>query len=552
MKNKELAGLMKKSTIVLLILLFLGAGYFLLFWLPNSTGARDFNMTFIFEQDEPAQYSHIQRMLEPGHALPRTIYRFINYQHYYFGFPYYLYSALVLMPVKFFAGWEKVSLNLLFLRQFVSTLPMIVAIMLLVYLQTRFKSYLKSISLFLILLAVPAVVFNDMWIHPESLVFLFIVLTFFFLDRDDLQFGKNFYLAALACGLAVATKLIGLFFFLAIPYYIFLGWRQARIDLRKALIVAAAFVAIMFSTFVLANPFLFWASERAFAFKTQSDLHESIGSGFIVTYNNSPLLWLQVIEKWYGLLIFVLLALIAAVIGAVKGERRLLNQLILLWSVPFMSYIAFALVVRAKHFPIPILLPVFSALPAYFTLVAPALFTNPLGDYLKKNAWRLTLSLVGVVIVGAQVFYSLGRDVPLYKKNLHREETSPSLQFYSKVEQDYFSKIVLDRPLIVFRDVMMYIPNSPNYDDHFKWGVSNYDIATKQNPDVLMLNKQHLYDYTQPGQLEGAKDPDFALTVEFYKNVLNGNVKGYTLLYQDAFGIVYLSTPLYDQFFTSN
>ena len=68
---------MKKSTVVLLILLLLGAGYFLLFWLPNSTGARDFNMTFIFEQDEPAQYPHVVRRLEPGKTIPQTIYRFL-------------------------------------------------------------------------------------------------------------------------------------------------------------------------------------------------------------------------------------------------------------------------------------------------------------------------------------------------------------------------------------------------------------------------------------------------------------------------------------------
>lgn len=167
-----------------------------------------------------------------------------------------------------------------------------------------------------------------MWIHPDSLVFLFIVLTFFFLAKDDLQFGKNFYFAALFCGLAVATKLIGLFFFLAIPYYIFLGWRQGRIDVRKALIAACLFVVIMFSTFVLVNPFLFWSSERAFALKTQTDLHNAMDKGFIIAYQNGPLLWLQVFEKWYGLLIFILFSIAALVIGALKGERRLLNQFI--------------------------------------------------------------------------------------------------------------------------------------------------------------------------------------------------------------------------------
>lgn len=537
---------------VLLVLLLLGAGYFLLFWLPNSTGARDFNMTFIFEQDEPAQYPHVIGMIETRKTFSRAVYRFFAYQHYYFGFPYYFYSALVLLPVKLSQGLENTSLNLLLLRQFVNTLPMIAAIMILVYLQTRFKSLLKSVFLFLFLLAVPAVVFNNMWIHPDSVVFLFIVLTFFFLDKDDLQFGRNYYLAALFCGLAVGTKLIGLFFFLAIPYYIFLGWRQNRIDTRKALIAATLFVTIMFSSAVLANPFLLWASERAFALKTQTDLQDSIRSGFIVTYQNSPFSWLPVIEKWYGLLVFVLFALVALVIAAIKGEKPVLNQLILIWALPFMAYIALALTVRAKHFPLPILLPVFSALPAYFTFLAPARFSNPWGDYLKKNGFRLALILVGVVIVGAQVFYSLGRDISLYEENLHREETSPSIQFYSKIEQEYLSKIVLDRQLVIFRDVMMYVPNSPRYEDHFKWGVSNYEIALKDNPDLLILNKQHLYDYTQPGQVEGAKDPDFALTVQFYRDVLDGTVQGYTLLYQDAFGTVYLSTPLYDQFFASN
>ena len=540
---------MKKSTSVFFTLLLLGATYFTLFWFPNSTGARDLNMTYIFEQDEPAQYPHVVRMLESGHTLSRTIYRFFAYQHYYFGFPYYLYSALVLLPIKLLVEWENVSLNMLLLRQFASVLPMIAGIMILVYLQTRFQSHVKSVLLFLILLIVPGVVFNDMWIHPDSLVFLFIVLTFFFLDKDDLQFGKSFYLAALFCGLAVATKLIGLFFFLAIPYYIFLGWHQGRIDRRKAFLAATLFVTIMVFVFVLANPFLFWESERAFAFKTQSDLHDAMSKGFVVAYWNSPWAWLQVIEKWYGVLIFVLFSIVALIIGAVKGEKRLLNQLILLWAFPFMAYVSFALVIRAKHFPIPILLPVFSALPAYFILFAPARFISPLTDYLKKNIWQLTLSLVGVVIVGIQVFYSLGQDVPLYREILHREQTSPSLQFYYRLEQTYLSKIVLNRPLVIFRDVMMYVPNLPNYEDHFNWVISNYDIAVKYNPDLLILNKQHLYDYTQPGQLESAVDPDFGLTYQFYKDVLNGTVKDYVLLYQDEFGIVYISIPLYNQFF---
>jgi 4-amino-4-deoxy-L-arabinose transferase-like glycosyltransferase len=540
----------KKTTF--LILLLLGAAYFVLFIFPNATGARDLNMTFIFNSDEPAQYPHALRMLTPGKTLAQSIYRFFAYQHYFYGFPYYFYAAVfALLPVKLLVGLENVSLNMLVLRQIVSVLPMIAALIILVYLQTGFESRTRSILLFLLLLLIPQVVFNDMWLHPESLVFLFIVLTLFFLVRDDLGFGRDFYLAALFCGLAVSTKLIGLFFFLAIPLYIFLGWRQKRIDAGKSLMVAALFVAIMLVTFVLTNPFLYWESERAFALKTQQGLHQSLQEGFIVAYHNSPWVWFQVIFSEYAAPVFLILSAAALLAGALQGERRLLNRLIMAWSVPFMIYISVALVIRSKHFPLPILLPVFSALPAYFTLASPSRFTRPVGEYLRTNGLRLFLLAVGVIGISWQFLYSLSLDVPRYRATLNREYDNPSLQFYSGLEQDYLSGLGLDRRLIVFRDVTMYVPDSPQYDVRFQWGIADYGDIQKIHADLLVLNKQHLRDYTQPGQLETASDPNFAQTYRFYQDALTGNVTGYTLLYQDDFGIAYLGTTLYDQFFAS-
>lgn len=75
---------------------------------------------------------------------------------------------------------------------------------------------------------------------------------------------------------------------------------------------------------------------------------------------------------------------------------------------------------------------------------------------------------------------------------------------------------------MIFRDVMMYIPNSPRYEDDFKWGVSNYEIATKNNPDLLIFNRQHLRDYTQAGQIDFAAHSDFASTGQFDNDDLNG------------------------------
>jgi len=543
--------MIQKKKLIILILLVIGALYFFVFWFPNATGAQDLNMTYIFNSDEPAQYPAVIRMLTLAPSPSQELYRFFAYQIYFYGFPYYFYSAvLVLLPLKLIFGLGNLQLNMLVLRQFVSVLPMIAAIMILVYMQTKFESYLKSIALFLLLLLIPEVVFNDMWFHPESLVFLFIVLTFFFLTRDDLKFGKNYYLAALFCGLAVATKQVGLFFFLAIPLYIFLGWRKRNIDLRRAALAAVSFVAIMAAVFVFTNPFLFWESQRNFALQTQVKLHQHIASGFTILYHNSPLDWFNVVTEEYSTLPFLFLAFLAAIIGAIKGERRLLNLLILAWAVPFAIYISVALVIRPKHFPLPILMPVYSAVPAYFALFAPPRFINPLGDYLKRYGARLFLFAAGILIVGWQFVYSLNIDIPQYLDTLHREKNNPSLNFYTALDKNDLSRIKLDRPLIVFRDVAVYVPNAANDQVYYQWGVSGYAYISKINADLLLFSQQHLRDYTQPGQT--AVDPNFSDAVHLYKDALAEKVQGYTLIYQDDFGMAYISTPLYNQFLSTH
>lgn len=543
--------MIRKKKFVFLILLFIGALYFFIFWFPNATGARDQNMLSVFSADEIAQYPYMVRMLGALFTLFQSPFRFFAYQQYFYGFPYYFYSvAAALLPLKLLGAAGSVSTNMLFLRQLVSVLPMVIALILLVYLQTGFESYIKSISLFLILILIPEVVANDMWLHPESLEFLLIVLTLFFLTRDDLKFGKSFYIAALFCGLATATKLLGLFFFLTIPLYIFLGWYQKRISLRKVMQAATFFVAIMAVIFVLSNPFLFWASQRAFALKIQSNFHRSMTAGFTVAYKNSPLVWLQVIFDLYSVPAFLILAMTALIIGMLKGERRLINLLILSWAIPFMLYISFAIAIRPKHFPMPILLPVFSALPAYFTVLTPPRFIHPLSDYLKKHSARLVLFCAGILIVGWQFVYSLNMDIPQYLDTLNREKNSPSLNFYAALDKNDLSRIILNRTLIVFRDVAVYVPDAANDKVDYQWGVSGYGYINKINADLLLLSKQHLRDYTQPGQT--AFDSNFTDAVHFYKDALADQVRGYTLIYQDDFGMAYLSTPLYNQFFSTH
>ena len=252
---------------VFIILTALGLLYFLAFFFPNATGAQDEQMLRTLSADESVTYPVVLRMLTPDpQGLETAWFRWIIYGDYHYGYPFYLISAIVLLPVRIILGTSfagHTQLNLLLLRQFVSVLPMILAAGFLVYLQTRFRSAWHAVGLFVFILFVPGIVRNHLsWWHPDAFSVLFVVLVIFFLDRDRLRFGRNFYLAAFFCGLAVAIKLAGLFFFLAIPAYGAAGFYSRKITLKEVFTRSALFVIIMVVTVILSNPFLFYASAR--------------------------------------------------------------------------------------------------------------------------------------------------------------------------------------------------------------------------------------------------------------------------------------------------
>ena len=127
----------------LLVILMAGLAYFALFILPNLQGSKDAIMLSVFEQDEYAEYPYVLRMLTSGLSLVQAVRYFIIYLFYYYGYPFYFFSALALLPVKWIVGpdWtQHTQLIVLILRQMINVLPGILAVGLLTYLQTRFVS----------------------------------------------------------------------------------------------------------------------------------------------------------------------------------------------------------------------------------------------------------------------------------------------------------------------------------------------------------------------------------------------------------------------------
>lgn len=523
----------KKKT--LWILLGLAALYFAAFIFANATGAKDANMLSIFEVDEFAQYPHAIHMLTPGDTFIGSIRNFFIYLHYFYGYPFYFFSALAMLPVRLIYGqdWTRMTtLIVTLLRELINVLPMLAAILILVYMQTRFHSRLRSVAIFLVLLLVPAVVVNNLWWHPDSLVFLFVVLTLFFLDRDELRFGRNFYLAAAACGLATGTKQLGLCFVLAIPVYLVWGVAARRISWMKAIRNGALFVVVMAASVVASNPLLLLPQERAEIIATQKWQFAQTSTGILLTNTTPYFQWGSYPEDFrvhYGELAFVLLSIAGLGVGIVRKESRRLSVLILAWAIPMM-YVILSMATRRTHYFLPVMLPLFSSLVHLFPTQLSRLTERRAA--LVQNGLRLS---AGGLILIQVVLFSVA-DAEIYRRQLLREQTSESIAFEHIIAEKVVP-LLPERGVAVYRDWGVYFPERDGYRVELNWDLPTYAYLQDFNPDLILVETQNVKQYGTEQAVAGAVNPEHMREVAaFYQDVANDTVPGYRTVYQDAFG----------------
>lgn len=400
------------------ILSLIGLVYFATFLVPNAYGARNEAILADASKDEYVTYPNVVRILTPGKTFNDERANLFLYEDYHYGYPFYALSALTLLPVRLIYGaqfTQHMQLNLLLLRQIISLLPMILAAGFLVFMQTRFESLWKSVSLFIFLLTIRGVVRNHIWWwHPDALAVLAVVLTIFFLNRDNLRLGRNFYLAAVFCGLAVAIKLLGLFFFVTIPIYLILAWISHREGLSRAVIAGVGFVVIMVVVTIGSNPFIFSKDQRARLVEIQTQKQFELSHGYPqdnpILDSKGPQWWASTLEKWYASPIFLAFLFFSTAAGCIWGTRTLSHRLILTWVVPYSIYLSYFVAVKPDHYWLPVMLPLFSTAFTGWDLLTRkgAIFIRPV--FSRIFIWRKLAAVLIVLALVAQVATNLGRD----------------------------------------------------------------------------------------------------------------------------------------------
>lgn len=362
--------LTKRQKQIALVLLAIGVIYFCGFIPVNLKGAETPHDFLVYGGDEYVMYPVVLKMLSHQENLRFVFYRFFNYGDYIYGFPFYGLSALLLLPSKliFQANFaDQTQLNLLILRQLVSVLPAILSAFIFTYLATRFKNWWMSIGMFLVMLSLPGMVYyNTRFWHPDSLNLLFIALTFLTLDRDEFRFGRNYFLAAIWCGLSVATRLFGLFFFLAIAGLLAAAILKKVITLKTAIVKGGLFILLMAGTILVSSPYLFnpgeYASLQRLAEKKQVDLSQGYAEADPEgVYRTGFSAWWPHMTKWYGNGVTLGFLAVSIILGVFRGQRKNSQWVLLAWLIVTGGYLIFFVKVKSFQYMLPFLIPPYIA-----------------------------------------------------------------------------------------------------------------------------------------------------------------------------------------------
>ena len=415
---------------VFLVLSLIGLVYFCIFIPLNSLGWNGPADAFYSGVDEHIQYPIAVYTLTPGETFSSTVYHLTANEDDVYGHPYVALEALILLPSRLIYGvnfGEKVQLNLMLLRQFINVLPLALAMFLLVYLITRFRSLWTSTALYLFLLTIPGTVkFGIRFLHPDALILLLIVLTIFFLQRDRYRFGKNFYLAAAACSLAAVIKLWGFFFFLPVAVYLLSGLFRKDLGLARMLRVGLAFILIMFVTALLSDPGLLIPSvlKELIAGVRGQIANRSVGysePGLSDVYRKDFPTWMKYFEIYYIQEYYFFFCFACLALAAFFSDRKLTALILLCWCFTLTVFFSNFLAAKSYWYLMELLVPLYGAPLLLPSLSASEPLLHRLKFLARPGVNRLLWGIVALFCTSQFVF------------NVIKIVTSPYILGYAKL-----------------------------------------------------------------------------------------------------------------------
>ncbi|MBQ4514589.1 MAG: hypothetical protein II969_16470 [Anaerolineaceae bacterium] len=401
-KFSDLSGTQKKT---LLVLCLIGIAYIIILLPSNLKGSKDWDDFRHYGGDEYVIYPILQNVANTGHSYSEWLYHHYIHEDYHYGYPFYALSWLVLQPIHLFAGpnyMQRIDLTLPTLRTMVSVVPMMLGCMILVYMTTRFTNPLVSAAAFVFLLTAPGSLQNNQgfW-HPDGLNLFFVCAGLYFLQRDRLRFGRNFYLCAFFVGLSAATRLFGFFFFLAVFVCLLCGFLSKRLSFTQTVGKGLLFILVMFGTILWSSPFLFRADARQNMSAILSEKSEEMSTGYggdftdlKNDYRPGWNAWYPAFEDHFTEMFCFFYLLASLMIACFVGREQWTYRVIGLWWIVVAVYIIWFVAVKSTQYLLPMMLPLMSCI---FTL--PRALREVEQKWLRIGAWCLSSGIFAAQLV---------------------------------------------------------------------------------------------------------------------------------------------------------
>ena len=367
---QDLNKIQKKS---LLILLIISLVYIVILMPSNINGTRDLKDFQAYGGDEVVIYPILQAVADPGNTYSEWLYHHYIHEDYHYGYPFYAVSYAVLLPYRLILGsdyLQRIDLTVPTLRVMVSVIPLMLGCMVLTFLTTRFEHPLLSAAVYLFLLTAPGSLQNNQgfW-HPDGLNLLFVCAALYFLQRDRLRFGRNFYLCAFFVGLSAAIRLFGFFFFLAVFVCLAAGIVTKRLDLRNAIIKGLLFILVMDGTILWSSPFLFRADARQNMIAILTEKTGEMSSGYNADFTDPKNdyrpgwdAWYPAFEDHFTEMFCFFFLIISLLTACFAGREQWTFRIIFLWWIVVAVYLIRFVAVKSTQYVLPMMLPLMSCI----------------------------------------------------------------------------------------------------------------------------------------------------------------------------------------------
>ncbi len=401
----RLRELKKGQKQTLAILLALSLLYILILLPSNINGSRNWDDFRHYGGDEYVIYPILQNVLTPGKDFSATLYHHYIHEDYHYGYPFYAVSSAFMYPIRLIAGpdfMQRIDLTLPVLRTMVSVVPLMLGCLILVFMTTRFENPWLSTAVYLFLLTAPGSLQNNQgfW-HPDGLNLLFVCTALYFMQRDRLRYGQNFFLSAFFVGLSAATRLFGFFFFLAVFVYLLYGYVRKKLMIRRVLCSGVLFILIMAVSILWADPFLFRADARQNMAAILTEKTGEMSTGYNADFSDPKNdyrpgwnAWYPAFEDHFTEMFCFFFLIVSLIFACFYGKRQWTYRILALWWVVVSIYLIWFVAVKSTQYVLPMMLPLMSCI---FAL--PAALAEVRNKKIRCAPWALSAGIFAAQLV---------------------------------------------------------------------------------------------------------------------------------------------------------